>query len=125
MPTYYSTAKDYNVCCANLAKKCKKMHPEFIKGKIVDLDCESDSMRRVFFKCDGIEYTIRMWNITEPTKGRVKIDYSVYEWYSCNDCNEEFARDLPDGWTRCDKCAKHYTDVDIEHLQSAITPPEN
>jgi len=105
MPTYYSSAKDYKDTAKNMAKKVKKIYPTFLKGKIVDLDCESDGASRVFFKCDGIDFTIRTWNIEECSKGRIKIDYSVYGWYNCTDCNEKFARDLPEDFTRCDKCA--------------------
>jgi len=75
------------------------------------IDFESDYMRRIFFTCDGSEYFIRLWEIKpSPSRtGRTKIDYSVFEDYRCNDCDEEFARELPNGWTRCEKCAKHYT----------------
>ena len=108
MPIWKSKAKNYHLCMRNLVRRCKKLYPTFIKGEIKrnDIDTEGEYMRRVFFKCDGIEYTIRLWSMDDIKNG-VEIDFTLFERYYCNDCGEEFERDI-DGWTRCEKCASHY-----------------
>ena len=109
MPIWKSKAKDYHLGMRNLVRRCKKLYPTFIKGEIKreNIDTDTESMRRVFFNCDGIEYTIRLWNI-EDIGGGVEIDFTLFEDYRCNDCDKEFSRDIDDGWTRCEECASHY-----------------
>ena len=75
--------------------------------QISKVDLQSDRMNRVFFTCNGIDFTIRLWNITNEGRG-VRIHYSLFMDYSCNDCDKEYTMDYLNGWTRCDECAKNY-----------------
>jgi ribosomal protein L37AE/L43A len=117
MPVDYSQAKIYKNVARNLVQSVcyhifdGKLCPSVVRKRYGPIDFESDYMKRIFFTCDGKEYYIRLWDIKQsPSRtGRTKIEYSAYEEYRCNDCDEEFSRELPNGWTRCRNCAKHYT----------------
>ena len=120
---YHSQAKIYKNYALGLVQSVCYRHifhgnacPSVVRKARGPIDFESDYMRRIFFSCNGIEYTIRLWSIKESPSGngRTKTEYSTHEWYRCNDCDEEFARDLPNGWTRCDECAKHYKEEKTE-----------
>lgn len=117
MPIYKSQAKLYKNSAMNLVMEiCYRdvfnsaLDHYSVRKARGQVDYESDHMRNIFFRCDGMDYTIRLWSIIQSAAkcGRTKIDYSVFQTYNCNDCDEEYQREFPEGLTRCAECAQHY-----------------
>jgi hypothetical protein len=117
MPVDYSQAKKYKnvarnlvqvVCCRDIFNR--QLCPSVVRKRWGQIEFESDYMKRIFFTCEGKEYYIRLWDIKHsPSRtGKTKIEYSAYEEYRCNDCDEEFSRDLHSwggaGSVLCRKC---------------------
>jgi hypothetical protein len=80
---------------------------------ISNVDLQTDRLNRVFFTCNDIDFTIRLWNIDVIDEHRgmkrgIRINYSLFMDYNCNDCDKEYTMDYLNGWTRCEECANHY-----------------
>ena len=125
---YKSKAKHYKNYAINLVEEVCYRHIFNGNGSRSDvrkargeIDYERDPMRRIYFSCEGCNYVIRLWDTTlKNTKGNFtipKTEYSIYHLYNCNDCDEVFEREFPDGWTRCEECAKYYT---LEYNESEV-----
>lgn len=116
MPVTYSTAKIYKNFARNLVMEVcfrdifhRNLDHHAVRKSFGEIDFETEFMRRIFFSCNGVDYTIRLWSIEDvsPKGNRKRIDYSTHGWYTCNDCDNEFARDIPNNdCTRCNQCAK-------------------